>query len=197
MTTAVPIAIIVDSMRNMSVDKLIFMMQSFVNPKIEIKNAGSKGIGSFAIAPISKDEVVIVQGGQIVANADLKKSELQPFADHCFQIEKDFHICPAELDHGKMDGVFQVNHSCNPNCGFRGQITLVAMRDIETGEEIVYDYAMTDANYGAMLCKNMKCMCDSVDCRQTITGNDWKLKFVQEKCKGYFSRYIQEMIDEV
>ncbi|MBK9208591.1 MAG: SET domain-containing protein-lysine N-methyltransferase [Anaerolineales bacterium] len=36
------------------------------------------------------------------------------------------------------------NHSCNPNLGFFGQIGLVALRDIKTGEELMFDYAMSE-----------------------------------------------------
>ena len=35
-----------------------------------------------------------------------------------------------------------INHSCSPNAGFRGQIFLVALRAIEPGEELTFDYAM-------------------------------------------------------
>jgi len=37
-----------------------------------------------------------------------------------------------------------VNHSCDPNCGLVGAVLVVAMRDIEPGEEITFDYAMSD-----------------------------------------------------
>lgn len=170
-------------------------MHSFVNPKIEIRNTEEKGIGSFAKELVYKDEIVVVQGGQIVKNDDLKKPQIKPFASHCFQIEKDYHVCPVEFAEEKLDAIFQINHSCNPNCGIKGQITLVAMRDIEPGEEIAYDYAMTDANYNDMLCENMKCLCGASDCRGVITGEDWKREDLQKKYKGYFSKYILEMVE--
>jgi len=37
-----------------------------------------------------------------------------------------------------------INHSCEPNVGFAGNVVLVAMRDIEAGEELTTDYAMFD-----------------------------------------------------
>lgn len=170
-------------------------MISWVNPKIIVKSVNEKGIGSFAKASIAKNEIVIIQGGQIIENSRLKEPAFEPFVDHCFQIEKGFHICPIELKKEKLDGVFQVNHSCNPNCGFRGQVTLVAIRDIESGEEITYDYAMTDANWHDVVCTKMKCLCGAGCCRGIITGDDWKRRDLQEKYRGYFSTYIQEMID--
>jgi len=34
-----------------------------------------------------------------------------------------------------------VNHSCEPNAGFRGDLVLVARRDIGPEEEITWDYS--------------------------------------------------------
>ena len=170
-------------------------MISWVNPKITIKDIGKKGIGSFANIPISKDEVVVVQGGRIMDYKDIEESDYKLFCDHCFQIENNLLICPVEPTREKLDGVFQVNHSCNPTCGFQGQIVLVAMRDIQVGEEITYDYAMTDANWHNVTCTEMTCLCSAENCRHIITGEDWKRKDLQEKYKGFFSTFIQELIE--
>lgn len=169
-------------------------MISWVNPKIIIKKVGKKGVGSFADAPISRDEVVIVQGGRIIDYKRIEESDYRPFCDHGFQIEKDFLICPVEPTRERLDGISNVNHSCNPNCGFKGQIVLVAMRHIRVGEEITYDYAMTDASQHNVTCSEMECLCGASNCRHIITGDDWKNKDLQEKYKGYFSTYIQSLI---
>ena len=79
-----------------------------------------------------------------------------------------------------------INHSCNPNCGIKGHLQIVAMRDIESGEEITFDYAMTESSDYSMDCK-----CGAKNCRKTITGNDWKLPILQKRYNGYFSNYIQ------
>jgi SET domain-containing protein len=170
-------------------------MISWINPKITINAAGEKGIGSFANSPIAKDEVVVIQGGRILNYKDIEESDYNPFRNHCFQVEKDFLICPIEPREESLDGVYKINHSCNPNCGFRGQIVVVAMRDIAAGEEITYDYAMTDANYLNANCEEMKCLCGSKNCRGSVTGEDWRLQELQMKYKGYFSTHIQAMID--
>ena len=169
-------------------------MTSWVSPKIVIKNVNEKGIGSFASSPISKGEIVVVQGGRIIDSTHIEESDYKPFGDHCFQIERDLLICPDEPKRESLDGVFQVNHSCNPNCGFKGQIVLVAMRNIQTGDEVTYDYAMTDANLHDMTCTEMKCLCGADNCRHIITGDDWKNKDLQKKYDGFFSTFIQEVI---
>ena len=69
------------------------------------------------------------------------------------------------------------------------------MRNIQIEEEITYDYAMTDANWENVTCAEMKCLCEANNCRRIITGDDWKRVDLQEKYKGYFSTFIQEMIE--
>jgi hypothetical protein len=85
------------------------------------------------------------------------------------------------------------NHSCEPNCGIGGNVLLVAMRDIQAGEELTADYSMhfADPNY------SMQCNCQTSSCRHTVTGNDWQLPELQEKYKGYFSWYLQQKIKEL
>jgi len=90
------------------------------------------------------------------------------------------------------------NHSCQPNCGFKGQIFLVAMRDIENNEEVTFDYAMVvSESVGSDIVFEMKCNCGEQACRKQITEDDWRLPALQRKYDGYFSEYLQERIDAV
>lgn len=171
-------------------------MQSWINPKITVNATHGKGLGSFANSKISRGEAIIVQGGKILSYKEIQTSEYKPFSDHCFQVEDGLLICPYEPKQEKMDGVFHVNHSCEPNCGFKGQIVMVAMRDIEAGEEITYDYAMTDANRGDVTCSEMNCLCAKENCRRVVTGDDWQNQELQKKYAGFFSFLIQKMIEE-
>ena len=36
--------------------------------------------------------------------------------------------------------IWYINHSCNANAGLRGSVSIIAMRDIKVGEEVVVDY---------------------------------------------------------
>ncbi len=75
-----------------------------------------------------------------------------------------------------------LNHSCEPNVGFGGTVLLVAMRDIESGEELNTNDAMFDDYDGSM-----ECCCDRPACRGRIDGRDWTQPDLQEKYRGYFS----------
>jgi len=63
------------------------------------------------------------------------------------------------------------------------------MRDIEPGEELTFDYAMTESTQ-----YSLKCECGAKNCRKLVTGDDWKILKLQKKYCGYFSNYLQEKI---
>src|SRR4051794_18963702 len=69
-----------------------------------------------------------------------------------------------------------LNHSCEPNVGFGGNIVLVAMRDIAAGEELTTDYALFDDYDGEMTCS-----CRTARCRGVIGGRDWRLPELQRR----------------
>ena len=73
-----------------------------------------------------------------------------------------------------------------------GEITFVAIRDIQPGEELTVDYAFIDnEDY------SFECQCGSVKCRHIVTGFDWKIKQLQDEYYPYFAQYIKDKIDEI
>ena len=66
------------------------------------------------------------------------------------------------------------------------------MRTISAGEEITYDYAMSDASdYD-----EFPCSCGSMRCRGQVSGSDWQRPELWRRYSGYFSPYVQSRIDE-
>ena len=86
-----------------------------------------------------------------------------------------------------------VNHSCNPNAGMYGATMLAAMRDIEPGEEVCWDYAMSDGS----AYDEFDCTCQAPGCRHKVTGDDWRIPALWERYAGYFSPYLQRRIDRL
>lgn len=112
---------------------------------------------------------------------------------YTMQIEERFILASSDIVPEDTDFF---NHSCDPNSGFKGQIFLVAMRNIEAGEEITFDYAMTvSESVGSDMVFRLDCRCGSPFCRKTITEQDWMLPELQTRYKGFFSQYIQDKID--
>jgi len=56
------------------------------------------------------------------------------------------------------------NHSCAPTIGIRGQVTFVALRNITKGEELCFDYSITEEDTSW----TMPCRCGAADCRKVI-----------------------------
>ncbi len=73
-------------------------------------------------------------------NIEVHKSEALPHMTF-FPIEQGFYIGANKKSEISQNKLF-MNHSCNPNVGYKGQITFVAMRNIRTGEELAFDWAM-------------------------------------------------------
>ncbi len=172
-------------------------MFSWLNPKLEIKNTSKYGKGIFAKADIARDETLIVMGGYIF---DIEaENHLNEFnQDKPIEISDEFSFCPKSESDMDLMPQHYVNHSCNPNSGFKGSNFLVAMRDINVGEEILYDYAMIiSSNPKSTGYFKMECLCGSKNCRGMIDEEGWKNPELQRKYKGYFQWYLEEKIKKM
>ena len=80
------------------------------------------------------------------------------------------------LDNGRdiIDGhgvAMFINHSCSPNCEtdeLEGRVWIMALRDIEPGEELTYDYKLYDgAEDDPAICS-----CGAPNCRGTMYSEE-------------------------
>jgi uncharacterized protein len=162
---------------------------SYLSPKLEERDCPEKGgHGVFARESIQSGELITVWSG--IAVTEEKLSEWpEEKATHGIQVEEKVYLIPL----GQDDPADMFNHSCDPNAGLCGQITLLAMRDIASGEEVCFDYAMSDSSdYD-----EFECHCGKPNCRKKITGNDWKLPDLQRRYKGFFSPYLARRIKKM
>lgn len=162
---------------------------SYISPKAQKGSpSGIDGRGLFAVTPIGAGEVVAIKGGHIVdADRLAELPERLQYSD--IQIAEGFHLVALTEDEYEPVMLF-LNHSCDPNVGFAGNVVLVAMRDIDGGEELTTDYAMFDTSSGEMTCR-----CGRPTCRGRITGSDWKVPELQARYAGYFSSYVRRRIE--
>lgn len=163
-------------------------MKTYRSPKIEVRNDTLSGRGVVALEKIDKDEIVAIKFGRIVTRAEMPRITAE-VGDLALQIDDNFYLSPTSPDEVDDMSVF-INHSCDPNIGFRGQVVYVAMRDIESGEELFHDYSMERSDDYFL-----ECHCGSPLCRQQVTGNDWKLPELQARYGQYFSIYILNKIN--
>ncbi len=161
--------------------------KSYLSPKLEVRAAPEKGgFAVFAREPLVKDELICVWTGyavtyeQVLAFSPEEKS-------HTIQVDEGVYLAPLGMD----ESADFINHSCNPNAGIRGQVSLVAMRPIAAGEEITFDYAMADSTpYD-----EFPCACGAEACRGRVSGDDWQRAELWQRYDGYFSAYLQRRID--
>jgi hypothetical protein len=161
------------------------MFMNFVGHRAEMRTAGAKGQGVYATEPIAAGETVVAFGGYVVSRQMLETLPSERTI-HSIQIDDDlFMVGPEVPEPGDM-----VNHSCDPNCGILGSVILVAMRDIAPGEEITFDYAMSDSqDYDEFVCE-----CGTALCREKVTGSDWTRPELQDRYRGWFSEYLERRI---
>jgi hypothetical protein len=161
---------------------------TWITPKARKGVASSiAGRGLTAAEAIGEGEIVAVKGGHILTTDEmlalperLRNSEVQ--------IADGLHLVATSEDEYEPVMLF-LNHSCEPNVGFGGNIVLVAMRPIASGEELTTDYALFDDYDGSM-----ECQCGRPSCRGRVHGRDWQRPELQQRYRGYFSWYLQRKI---
>jgi SET domain-containing protein len=169
------------------------VVSSYISPKAaKGRPSGIEGRGLVAVAPIAKDEIVAIKGGHLVDTETLDALP-ERLRNTDVQIADGFHLAALEDDEYEPVMLF-INHSCEPNVGFAGNIVLVAMRDIAPGEELTTDYALFDDSD-----ERMTCNCGAASCRGMITGRDWQIPELERKYGSYFSWYLLRRVasDEV
>lgn len=130
---------------------------------------GDLGKGVFAKRLLRKGEIILKFKGPIIGFEDaVAKGEKECWP---LQVEKTEYIDLEE------PGCF-ANHSCNPNSGIVANRILVAIKNIEMGTEIRYDYSTTvDEDYW-----RMECRCKSNNCRNIISD----FKYLDENLRAYY-----------
>lgn len=107
-----------------------------IGKKIQVARATKgAGLGLFAGEDIQKGDYIIDYVGEILPNA---KCEHHP-GKYLFEVD----------DHFTIDGAMReniaryINHACRPNTEVeieKGEIKIYAIKNIQKGEEISYDY---------------------------------------------------------
>ena len=147
------------------------------NPKVIVVKTKKYGKGVFADKLIKKGEIVATFDGKIY---DDDFDDWTPdLLNHTIQFAK------AKWRDSK--GVARyLNHSCDPNCGIKKLFKVVAMRDIQPGEEITWDYEMTEKSDWWKL----KCKCGTPICRKVIGNYRNMPRKIRQKYQGYISDWL-------
>ena len=143
----------------------------------------------FAVEPIATGEVVVDYSdgtGKILSTKEADALYEQG-NDYMLQVDDDLFFVATNGE--ELEDADFLNHSCDANLGVRGSLRFVALRDIEAGEELTFDYAMTESSEW-----RMECGCGSSRCRGAVTGKDWRLPELRKRYAGFFSDYLERRI---
>ena len=140
--------------------------------RIQTRRSGVHGKGVFAVQPLAEGEMLIEYGGEVISWKEaLRRHPHDPLdPNHTFY----FHIDDKHVIDGKQGGNSSrwINHSCKPNCEADedgGRVFIKALRNIEPGEELFYDYGLIiDARYTPKLLAEYPCWCGAKKCRGTL-----------------------------
>jgi len=119
----------------------------WLNPKLKVGDSLLGGKGTFAKKMIKKGEALLIMGGYITPIKEEIKLP-QKFNDNGLQISDDLVISVRDENH--LGGINFVNHSCNPNAGIKGQIFLVAMKNISGknyGIQFTFEYSIHGSDF--------------------------------------------------
>jgi SET domain-containing protein len=113
--------------------------------------------GLFAAQAIRKDTRIIEYTGEKIPRTECERRLVQGNV-YIFWLNT-----RSAIDGKALTNLARyINHSCDPNCAsdiIRGHIWILALRDIQDGEELTYDYG-----YGLEGYAHRPCTCGAKNC---------------------------------
>jgi len=143
--------------------------------RLDVRESGVHGRGVYATQLIRQGTRIIEYTGQRVSWESAPDVENNP---HTFN----FGLESGEVINPEIGGndARWINHCCEPNCEAieeDGRIFIYAIRDIEPGQELFYDYALEiDEPITEESMKEFQCHCGAARCRGTMLGGARHLK---------------------
>lgn len=139
------------------------------------------GKGLFTSKKIKQGEAAFVmKGPKVIFHPRDKKEALE--LPNIVGIDEDTYMAPY------TPYVF-INHCCNPNViADEDGVTYVALRDIEAGEELTFDYSTSEYSDW-----EMPCSCGAENCRRLVCSIDKLPKDFFEKYFPLIPKFFQRV----
>jgi uncharacterized protein len=138
-------------------------------PIFEMRASPIQGQGVFACRPIAAGTRIVEYTGEVISerDGDLRYDDGSMARHHTYLMSLEDGRC-IDANVGGNAARF-INHSCEPNCEavkLDGRVWIHAVRPIEAGEELTYDYAYDRADGDDE--GFYRCRCGARGCRRTI-----------------------------
>jgi len=148
------------------------MGKAVLVPLYEVHESSIHGVGVFALRRIRKGTRIIEYMGEHIAHEVADGRYNDDAKDHphvlLFIVDKDTVV---DGGRGGNEARF-INHSCDPNCEAdveNGHIYIRAIKTIQPGDELTYDYRLTrPGRRRASWKQKYACHCGSPNCRGTM-----------------------------
>ena len=141
-------------------------------PLYVVRRSRIHGSGVYAARRIRKGTRIVEYLGERIshAQADARYEEKGQDDGHTFLFVVSSKVV-IDAGVGGNEARY-INHSCNPNCETvieGGRVFIEALRDIEPGEELGYEYGLTwESNDDPDELANYACRCGAARCRGTM-----------------------------
>ncbi len=158
---------------------LLFVTATHMPKKIQARKSSIHGNGVFALVAIKQGERVVEYKGKRRTHEEVDADDSGDVeSGHTFLFTLN-EVYVIDANHGGNDARW-INHSCDPNCEAMVQETtgddpaadkvfISAIRDIQPGEELTYNYGITLAErHTPRLKKIWECRCGAKDCTGTM-----------------------------
>ncbi|XP_035824924.1 uncharacterized protein LOC101849998 isoform X2 [Aplysia californica] len=153
-------------------------------PGLEKFLTKDRGFGVRTNYAIKSSQFILEYLGEVISEVELRRRMMEEYSEEC-------HHYALHLDSGcvidgyRMGNIGRyVNHSCQPNCEMQKwnvnglyRMVLFALRDIEAGEELSYDYNFDPFNQETQ----QECRCRSTECRGVIGGKTQRTNSIMNK----------------
>ncbi|NJM00340.1 MAG: SET domain-containing protein-lysine N-methyltransferase [Synechococcaceae cyanobacterium SM2_3_2] len=142
---------------------------------------GRFGRGLVASRDFQRGDLVVQTHGHVLSYQ----------TEHSMQVDWEHHYEP-------FPPARFINHRCEPNLGVKtnpqGLPDFYALHSIKVGEELYFDYAMTEFEHiprdDAALEFNLACHCDSPQCRKKLGYYSDLTSDIKQIYTGFLSRYL-------
>lgn len=126
---------------------------------------------------------ITTKEARVISDSDCEDS------NYITQMDDDVWLLPL-----KRELADYFNHSCEPNAGFLNTRkladTLIAMRDINPGEQVTYHYAFTDIDAPY----KFDCHCKALICTGTFSTSQYNDEKFYQKYWDYLAPFVRTRI---
>jgi SET domain-containing protein len=136
-------------------------MKSTLASGLTLAMSAIHGRGCFATIPFARRRKIAEYTGERISNAEAERRGKRRRVLRISGLDERWSIDGSRGG----NGTHYINHSCRPNAfmqTIRGHLLVLALRDIEPGEEITVDYVATYHS------DKKRCTCKVPGCRGTI-----------------------------